>query len=263
MDKIISFLEQNGALMLKCICILVIGLVLIKLIMKLFKKTLQKSKVDVTMHRFILSCLRIVLWIILIFTLLSNLHVDMTSLIAAFSVVGLAVSLAVQDILSHFIGGVVLLINKPFEIGDYVKVDDCEGTIMSINLFQTQINTIDNKVIYVPNGQISTNKITNYTKEPMRRLEVIVSISYHDNITQAKQLLYHILGNNPLALQDPEALVCVCAHADSAIQLMIRVWVMNENYWDLKFSLLEEIKEQFDQNGIQIPFPQMDVHMHQ
>ncbi len=262
MKHLLSLLETYLPKLITAAIILAVGLLLIKILLKLLSKALKKSKIDVTMHKFIHTSCKIILLILLVIIILSTIGVEMTSIVALFSVLGLAVSLAVKDSLANAAGGIILLFSKPFELGDYVMVDGVEGSVAHINVLHTKINTVDNKAIYIPNGLISDGQIINYSREDKRRLDLDVPISYSDDFKLAEQLISKLLEEHPLALnEEKEPIVRVGAFADSAVTIVVRVWVKNSDYWTLKYDLLEGIKEQFDQNGISIPFNQLDVHL--
>ncbi|MEG2428844.1 MAG: mechanosensitive ion channel, partial [Oscillospiraceae bacterium] len=219
------------------------------------------SKIDPICHKFMLSLTKVTLMILVIIITLSQLGVDMSSLVAMLGVAGLAVGLAVQDSLSNLAGGFIVLFSKPFSVGDFVEIDGVCGTVHHINIIQTKLLTIDNKAIYIPNGQVSSAKITNYSSEENRRLDVEFSVSYTTNIAQAKEIISKIIAQNPLALTIPEPTVNVSEHASSSIKILARIWVKNENYWDLDYSMLESVKNEFDKNGIVIPFEQLEVSL--
>lgn len=262
-SKFQEFLDLNGGKLIATAIILAIGIILIKIIMKLMAKLLQKSHIDVTVHKFLLSTIRIVLWILVALTVLQLFNVPMTSIVAALSVCGLAISLAVQDSLSNIASGLIILFSKPFEVNDYIQLGDVEGKVMHINIIHTKLNTFDNKAIYIPNGQVSSEKVINYTREENRRLDLVFSISYQDDFRVAKQLIAEIVEAHPKALKEPAPLIRVCEHAASSINIAAKVWVKSEDYWDLNFDLLEEVKLAFDEHGINIPFNQLDVYLKQ
>lgn len=257
-----TFIKEYGTQLLSCIVITVVGLTIIKILMKLIRKSLKHSKIDVTMHKFLLSMIRIVLMIILIVIVLQTLGVPMTSIIAVISVIGLAVSLAIQNSLSNVAGGMIILFSKPFELGNYVQIDNVEGTVVQISILHTKLNTIDNKAVYIPNGQVSAEKIINFSTEEKRRLELIFSIGYRDDFTLAQTIIKSLIEKNPLALTDPEPLVHMCEHGDSAIKILTRVWVNTDDFLTLKYDLLEEVKMEFDKNHISIPYNQLEVKLH-
>ncbi len=256
-----KFLDAYGEKIIISIIILIVGYIAIKILMKMITKGLKKSKIDVTLHRFLLSVIKVTLWILVALTILQTFDVPMTSIVASLSVVGLAVSLAIKDSLSNVAGGIIVLFSKPFQVGDYVKINDFEGKVEHINTINTKLTTIDNKAIFIPNGQVSSNTIINFTNENMRRVDIIFSIGYNDDFTKAKQIISDIIVNHPKALQDPKPLVRVCELGQSSVNITTRVWAKGEDYWDLRFDLLELVKLKFDEEGISIPFNQLDVHL--
>ncbi|MBC8610164.1 Small-conductance mechanosensitive channel [uncultured Ruminococcus sp.] len=254
--------DKYGSTALELLLVLVIGLTLIKLVMNLLRKGLQKSKIDVTAHKFILTICKFLLLFLLALAILETLNIKASSVLAAFGVVGLAVSLAVQDTLSNVASGFLLLMTRPFEVGDYVQVNNVEGTVIHISIVNTKLDTIDNKAVYIPNRQITDSVITNFTREEQRRLDLKFSIAYHNDFRKAKEILLDIVTHHPMALQEPEPVVRLCEHGDSALKILVRVWVKSEDYWDLNFDLLEEVKLRFDEAGIEIPYQHMDVIVH-
>lgn len=238
-----------------------IGMVAIRIFVNLFKKALLKSKIDVTLHTFILSIAKIFLIVLLSISCLAFLNIPTTPLITALGSVGLALSLALKDSLSNLAGGVVVLFTKPFALGNYIEGNDFAGTVSEIGLAYTILNTVDNKRVYVPNGDMAKAKITNYSAEPKRRLDLKFSISYHDDFTVAKKLIAQVVERSGFALEEPAPVIRVCEHGNHAIVIICRVWVLTEHYFDLSFYLNEEVKLAFDQHGISIPFNQMDVRI--
>ncbi|HJB26878.1 MAG TPA: mechanosensitive ion channel [Firmicutes bacterium] len=242
---------------------LVAGIVAIKIIMKLFAKALAKSRIDISLHTFLKSLLRISLYVVLLMTAASMIGIPITSLVTVLGALGLAVSLAVKDSLSNLAGGFLVLFTKPFSVGDFVETEGVSGTVKAVNLFYTRLNTIDNKRIFIPNGQLSNAKIINYSAEPTRMLDRVFSIGYEDNMDQAKQIITDIILRSDYALLDPEPLVRVKDHSESSIDILVRVWVQSEHYFDLDYYLHEEIKRAFDKRGIHIPYQQLDVYLHE
>lgn len=240
---------------------LIIGIILIRLLMSFMRKTFTRSRLDPALHKFMLSMLRVALYIILGITVVGLLGVPITSLITLLGVFGLAVSLAVKDSLSNLAGGISVLFTKPFSLGDYVSIGGNEGTIKEIRLNYTILKTYDNKQIHIPNGDVAKAQIVNFTGAPTRRLDLEFSIGYEDDMDQAKEVISNIVSKHPLALKDPEPVVRVIRHGDSAIVIGCRVWVNTPDYWNLNYDLLEEVKRQFDQKGITIPYNQMEVHI--
>lgn len=241
---------------------LVVGFVAIKIIMKLFSRALARSKIEISLHTFLKSLLKISLYVILLMTAASMIGIPITSLVTVLGALGLAISLAIKDSLGNLAGGFLVLFAKPFSVGDFVETEGVSGTVKAINLFYTRLNTIDNKRIYIPNGQLSNAKIINYSAEPTRMLDRIFSIGYDDDMDAAKQTIMDIILRSEYALLDPEPLVRVKDHSESSIDILVRVWVQSEHYFDLDYYLHEEIKRAFDKQGIHIPYQQLDVYLH-
>lgn len=260
-DFLEKFIENFISDILPWIAVTFLGLILIKFFMGFLKTVIEKSKLDPLCHRFILSIVKISAYTFLVIIALSGLGIDMTSLVAMLSVAGLAVSLSIQDSLSNISGGFILLMTKPFSVNDFVEIGDIKGTVSQISILQTKLYTIDNKQISIPNGQIASAIIVNYSACTTRRLDIIFSISYSDDFNKAKQLISDIITSHPLALDEPPPVVRLCEMADSSLNITSRVWVNTENYWTLNFDLLEQVKLAFDKEGISIPFNQLDIHM--
>lgn len=251
----------------KCILfiiVLIVGIILIRLIMTFLKKVLSRSKMDPALQGFSLSILRVGLYILLGITLLTIISTAAAAgVIAAMGIFGLAISLAVKDSLSNLAGGLSVLFTRPFALGDYVSIGGTEGNVQEIRLNYTVLSTVDNKIIHIPNGDVAKAQITNFTGVEKRRLDLSFSIAYEDNFIQAESIILKILDRHPLALKDPEPMVRILEHGASAIVLCCRVWVQTPDYWTLHFDLLEEVKKAFDEEGITIPYNQLDVHVSQ
>lgn len=260
-QKLAAFFDGMGNKIFWAIVVFIVGFILIKIAERVTRRLLNRTKVEPILYNFILMVIKIILIILLALTCLDMLGVKTTSLITALGAVGLAVSLALQNSLANLAGGVVLLFTKPFVAGDYVSIGDTEGTVKQISLIHTILNTLDNKRVYIPNGDISGSRITNFSVEPTRLLNLVFSIGYQDDIEKAKAVILQVLEKNPLALQDPPPLVRVCAHNSSTVDVTCRVWVNNPDYWTLNFDLYEEVKIAFDEAGIHIPFTQLDLHV--
>lgn len=258
---VLDFIIAYGPKILGAIVVLLVCLILIKYLMKAFKLVMKKSKLDPICHKFFLSLTKILLYVLTGIVSLSIIGIPMTPLITMLGAAGLAIGLAVQDSLSNLAGGFILLFSKPFNVGDFIDVSGVTGTVKHINILQTKLLTIDNKAIIIPNGQVSSAKIINYSAEPLRRLDLKFSVSYSDDIGLVKQLLTDIISRHELAILDPEPVIRVCEHSQSSINFTVRVWVKTEDYWTLNFDLLEQVKQTFDKRGITIPFNQMDVNI--
>lgn len=253
-----SFLDYLPTLVF-AIIVLIIGFLLSKFCIKLMSKGLNKSKIDPTAHSFLKSLVRVSLYIILIVIVLTILGVPTTSIIAIIGASGLAIGLALQNSLSNLAGGFLILFSKPFKVGDYIKTGTEEGTVEAISILYTRLLTIDNKAIYIPNGKVSNSTLINYTDEKLRRLDLTFSIAYENNFKTAEKLIEQVVRKNPLSILEPAPLVRVTKHASSSIDIICRVWVLGENYWNLNYDLNEDVKTVFDENGISIPYNQLDV----
>ncbi len=249
--------------LLSAALILAVGVGLIKIILSLYDNGKLKQKLDRSIAGFLRSALNIALYIVVFITALSALGVETTSFIAILSAAGLALSLAMQDSLKNLAGAISIILLKPFEVGDYIQTPDIEGTVSAIGLVYTTLNTVDNKRISVPNGLLSADKITNYSSEPQRRLDLTFSIGYEDDFAKACGLIYEIAMKNPLTLHDPAPVIRMSEHAASSINITCRLWVDNQNYWTLKFDMLEQVKQAFDEHHINIPYQQLQLHIQQ
>lgn len=240
-----------------------IGRLVIRWIRKIVRRSFERSGADKGVEQFVDSLLKYGLYALLVFSLISSLGFDTTSVAAVLASGGVAIGLALQGSLSNFAGGVLILLLKPFVVGDYIIEDTNgkEGTVKEIQIFYTKLSTIDNKTIVIPNGMLTNNSITNATEKDERQLDLRVGISYDADIRQAKSVIENLLIKDECIIKNEQINVFVHELADSAVVLGIRAWVKNEEYWETRWRLLEEIKILLDENGIDIPYPQMAVHM--
>lgn len=238
-----------------------IGKKLISLSLKLLKKVFDRGSIDVGVVNFTMSIIKFALYAVLILMVIDELGIQTTSLITVFGSAALAVGMSLQGSLSNFAGGVLILIFKPFKVGDYIVVGNYEGTVRTIEILYTKLTTVDNKVVMLPNGTLSNSNIVNVGAEDFRRLDIEMSIGYSSDLKLAKTLLNTIVNHNPAVIKDRDIKVIVKSLDESCVTLETRVWVKTEDYWDTRFTLLEEYKAEFDKNGIEIPFNQMDVHI--
>lgn len=243
------------------VIIWLVGKKLIGLSIKFLKKVFDRSNLDVGVVNFTLSIARFALYAVLILMVIDELGIQTTSLITVFGSAALAVGMSLQGSLSNFAGGVLILIFKPFKVGDYIVVGSYEGTVRSIEILYTKLTTVDNKVIMLPNGTLSNSNIVNVGAEDFRRLDIEMSIGYSSDLKLAKELLNNMLEENNAILKDRDRKVIVKSLDESCVTLETRAWVKTEDYWDTRFELLEKYKAEFDKNGIEIPFNQMDVHI--
>lgn len=260
LSSIFSF-DIDIARIIAVILIVVVGLFLIKFLVNFTQKFFERTNVDKTLRKFFLSAMQVALYILLGIIVASSLGFDMTSLVAIFSVVGVAMSLALQGSLSNLAGGVMLLLNKPFSIGDFIEIAGTKGHVHEIGLAYTKLHTLDKKLVYIPNSEVSGQQIINYSAEDLRHLEITFSIGYADDITKAKAIINNVIASCPYAILEPTPLVKVNAHGENSIDILTRTWVKNPNYFELQWYLLEYVKNEFDAQGITIPYPQMDVHI--
>lgn len=231
------------------------------ILLKVAKKLLTKSKMDVILINFVTSILHALLLLFIIIAAMDQLGVDTTSLIALLGAAGLAIGLAMQNSLQNFAAGVMLIIFRPFKTGDFVEAGGTAGVVETISIFSTIMRTGDNREVIVPNGAIYNGTITNFSARETRRIDMVFGIGYEDDIRKAKQLLNDILSADERVLKEPEPLVAVGELASSSVNFNVRPWVRSSDYWSVKFDLTEQIKLAFDDNGISIPYPQMDVHL--
>lgn len=259
-DTILPAILHFCGNLLICIIIYLVGSRIIKLIRKIVRRSLEKAGVDKGICQFLDSLLKFSLYIVMILMVIGRFGFQATSVIAILGSAGVAVGLALQGSLSNLAGGVLILVLKPFTVGDYIIEDGGkEGTVSQIHMFYTRLLTIDNREVTIPNGTLANERIVNVSRMEERRLDLTVGISYNADIKKAKELLEKLAGEEDGVLQDKEPQVMVQELDDSAVVLGCRVWVKNSDYWDVKFRLLEAIKESFDANDIGIPFPQIEV----
>lgn len=270
MNQFTAYLQENipniigfGVKVLFAILFFLVGRAVIKWIRKIVRHSMERSNADVGVRQFVDSVLKVVLYFILLFSIATKFGVDAASVAALIASGGVAIGLALQGSLSNFAGGVLILLLKPFEVGDYVIEDTNknEGTVKEIQIFYTKLSTIDNKTIVIPNGILTNNSLTNATAKDERRLDLKVDISYEASIKEAKAVIETILKNDEAVLQDEDINVFVDALGESSVVLGARAWTKNEDFWSAKWRILEEIKEQLDEHHISIPYQQLMVHM--
>jgi len=240
--------------------ILVVGWWIVKFINRMVSKFFLKKDYDLALETFLESFINIGLKLLLFVLVITQLGVTSSSLVALVGAAGLAIGLALQGSLSNFAGGVLILIFKPFRVGDWISAQGVDGTVKEITIFTTKLNTFGNQVAILPNGQLSNNNIINYNGEATRRDKIDVGISYGSNIKKAKELMLDICSKKDTIMKEPAPEVYVGELADSSVNLTLRFWAENGNFWGAHFFVIEEIKARFDEAGIEIPFPQLDVH---
>lgn len=270
MEKVIEYINQHiptiiafGVRVLLALIVFWIGTKLIKWFRKLVKKSLTRSSVDKGVEQFVDSVLKFLLYFLLIFSIGKSFGLDTTSAAALLASGGVAIGLALQGSLSNFAGGVLILLLKPFVVGDYIIEDNnkCEGTVKEIQIFYTKLVTPDNKTIVIPNGALANNSLTNVTTQQDRRIDLMIGISYKADLKKAKEVLEEIMQKEACVLKEKECIVFVSDLQDSSVVIGTRCWVKTEVYWETRWRLLENIKLTFDEEGIEIPYPQIDVHV--
>jgi len=263
MDQISSSLQSiivnYGMKILLALVLLLVGLWVIKFVVKLIEKNI-KGKYDRTLTSFLISVSRSVLFILLFISIASTIGIEVASFVAVLGAASFAVGFALQGSLSNFAGGVMLLIFRPFSAGDTIEVSGYKGKVQEIQILYTIMTTFDNKKIYIPNGNVATDSITNYSAMDKRRVDLTFGIGYDDDFHEAIALLKDLVFKHDLILDDPEPLVRVAEHAGSSVNIACKVWVKGPDYWTVYFDMHEDVKDAFDDAGIGIPYPQLDIH---
>ncbi len=252
-----DLLPSLGSALIVLLC----GIALSKALMKIVKRTLKRTSIDPTAVSFLSSLISVLLYLIVAVIVLSVLNVPMDSIVTVIGTAGLAIGLALQDSLANVAGGFLIMFSKPLKVGDLVKFGDITGTVKSVGILQTKLVLGDQTVVFIPNGQVADAVIVNYSEKEMRRLDLEIGISYDADFEKAKQLIGELIKAHPLAAEEPAPLVRVGRFDDSAVVLFVKVWTANDDYWDLHYDLHEQIKKAFDENGVSMPYPQVDVHM--
>lgn len=261
-QKIIELATSYGIKLILAIIVLIIGLRIIKSLTKGLTRLLRKSDVSESLIPFLRSLTSIGLKLLLFISVLGMIGVEMTSFIAVLAAAGLAVGLALQGTLQNFAGGVIILLFKPYKVGDYVETQGYAGTVKEIQIFTTIMHTPDNKVIIIPNSPIATGSLINYSAQDTRRVDFKFGIGYGDDIEKARKILLSLLENHDKVKSDPAPFVRVVELADSSVNFAVRAWAESSDYWDIYFDITEQVKKSFDMEGISIPFPQNDVHVY-
>ncbi|BFM18575.1 mechanosensitive ion channel [Maricurvus nonylphenolicus] len=242
---------------------LVIGWKLVGVALNLINKALERSNTEPTLQRFLHSLGNALLKALLIITVAGMVGIETTSFIAVLGAAGLAIGLALQGSLSNFAGGVLILLFKPFKAGDFIEAQGQAGVVEEIQIFTTMLKTGDNKTVIIPNGPLANGNIINYSTKSTRRVDFVFGIGYDDDIDKAKATLQSIIDADERILKDPASLIVVSELADSSVNFTVRAWVNSADYWGVYFDTTETVKKRFDSEGISIPYPQQDVHMHQ
>jgi small conductance mechanosensitive channel len=251
-----------GGKLLVALIIFYVGRIVAKMLVKGIHKVMRAQEVDQILETFVCN---LAYWMVMVFVIIaaiSQIGVQTTSLIAVMGAAGLAIGLALQGSLSNFAAGVLIVVFRPYRMGDFVEVAGISGSVVQVQILSTILKTGDNKQIVVPNAQIMNSIITNYSANNTRRVDMIIGVSYDDNLDKVRDTLRELVNADSRIMQDPECLIAVAELADSSVNFFVRPWVASSDYWAVKFDLTESIKKRFDQDGISFPFPQRDVHLY-
>lgn len=258
LDKVISYLPS----VIAALVILILGFWVIKLTLNRIKKIMVKREVDPGVQGFALSILGVALKVLLFIIVITKLGIETTSFAAIIAAAGLAIGLALQGSLSNFAGGVLIILLKPFKVGDFIDAQGESGTVEDITIFYTYLTTFNNQRVVIPNGQLSNNKVTNYSYEPLRKNALTVGISYDSDIKKAREVLLNIVNSDERTLEEPAPVVFVAGLGDNSVDLSLRFWAKKEDYWGLHFDTIEKLKVELEAAGVSFPFPQKDVHLY-
>jgi len=261
-NQLSELMSSFGISLFIALFILLIGRQVVKILIKVISSALERSNTEDTVRIFVTNLLNTLLMIVVFIAAINQLGIQTTSIIAVLGAAGLAIGLALQGSLSNFAAGILIVIYRPYKVGDYIQADNHLGTVDDIQIFSTVLKTPDNKLVIVPNSSIMNGSIVNFSNQDKRRVDIIASCSYEDDIDKVKSVLADILSKDDRILSEPKPRIAVSELADSSVNMIVRPWVKNSDYIDVYYSLLEEIKKRFDQEGISIPYPQSDVHIH-
>ncbi|NVK22104.1 MAG: mechanosensitive ion channel [Kangiellaceae bacterium] len=268
-EQVMTFAEQGWEMvkgyaprLAMGIVIFIVGLIVIRMITGAMKRLFDRKDYDETLERFLLSLTRMLLKAALIITVISTLGVQMTTFVALLGGAGLAIGMALSGTLQNFAAGVMLLIFRPYKVGDVIETQGHTGKVEEIQIFNTIMKTPDNKTIIIPNGQVANDSMVNYNTQTTRRVDWAIGIGYDDDIDLAKKVIIEVINKDQRILKDPEPFIAVAELADSSVNFTLRVWVESADYWGVYFDNLEAIKKALDANDISIPYPQTDVHLH-
>lgn len=260
-DVMINFATEYGLKLLGAIAIFLIGKWIARQIIKLMRRGMERAAVDATLISFSSNVVYVALIIAVVVAAASNMGINTSSFIAIFGAAGLAIGLALKDTLANVGAAVLIIFFRPFKVGDSIEVSGVMGTVEAINLFSTTLATPDNRTIIIPNGTLVAGNIINNTGKTNRRIDMVFDIDYKDDLKVAKEVIAGVMEHNPKVLSEPAYTVSVGALGLNSVQIYARPWVLVEDYWDVRFALIEEIKLKFDEHGITVPFPQMDLHV--
>lgn len=266
LSALVEWAETDGLAFLinvfAALAIFIIGRIVIRFVVNAIRRGMQRGEVDPTLETFVCNVVRIALLVVVIIAAISQVGIETTSFIAIFGAAGLAVGLALQGSLSNFAAGVLIVLFRPYRIGDFIEGAGVSGTVEQVQILTTTMKTPDNKKIIVPNSQIMDSVITNYSANDTRRVDMVVGVSYSDDLDKVKTVLQEIVSADERVLKEPAHTIAVSELADSSVNFVVRPWVKTADYWAVMWDLTELIKKRFDNEGISIPFPQRDVHIY-
>ena len=260
-EFLFEFATTWGTKLIGAVIVLIIGFKAVKALTKWFNTSAKLDKLDDGLRSFLVSFSRIVLYMVLVITVAMILGVPATSFITVLASCGVAIGLALQGSLSNFAGGLMILFFKPFKVGDYIEASGEAGTVTEISVVYTVILTVDNKRVTIPNGSLTNSVIENYSAEGRRRVDLTFSAAYSDSPEKVKAVISQVVEAHPLALKEPAPFIRISEYSDSSVKYVVRIWCKTEDYWDVNFDILEGVKKAFDENGIEIPYQQIDVHV--
>lgn len=259
-DRLVNWSIEVGKDIIAAVLIYIIGRFVIKQISRLLAKILEKRKLEISVQTFLRSLVSLLLNLVLAFAIISKLGVETTSLAALLASAGVAVGMALSGNLSNFAGGLIILIFKPYKVGDYIETNDASGTVKEIQIFHTILATLDNKIIYVPNGTLSSDAVTNYSRQVTRRAEWVFGVEYGEDYERVKAVLERIIAADDRILKDPAPFIGLGALSASSVDIKVRVWTKSSDYWDVYFDMNRIVYATFNKEGIGFPFPQLTVH---
>jgi small conductance mechanosensitive channel len=260
-DYISTLFITYGIKLLYAVLIWVVGKFIIGKLMLLVDKKMEIAHTEITLRKFLHSIVNTLFYTFLFIVIISTLGIQTASFIAVLGAASLAVGFALQGSLANFAGGVLIILFKPFKIGDFIEVSGLTGTVVEIQIFATLLNTLDNKRIVVPNGKLSNDTLINYSKNPIRRVDIVFGVGYNDDLDKAKSVLVNIAKSQEKILQNPDVFVEIIEYGNSSVNIVYRVWCNTADYWDVYFQSMKMAKIEFDKADISIPYPQMDIHV--
>ena len=261
LEKLYEWVITRGVNVFFGVIFLSIGWKVINKTLKRIRRILESKSADPTITRFLDNVMNVTLKTVLIIIILQYIGVNLTGLTTIVASAGVALSLALKGSLANLAGGVIILVARPFNVGDFIETTEHSGVVEKISIFYTYLVTFDNKQILIPNGILTDSSIVNYSSKEIRRVDLTFSVSYEEDVIRVKNVLINILKNNELVLEEPEFFVGISMHGDSAINFIVKAWCKTEDYWTIYYDLLETVKIKFDEEGISIPYPQMDLHV--